>query len=65
MMGAENTAVLKDWADEVRKVETQLRELTAGRDTAIRHALTFAKVADVRRATGLSRERIYQIRDAG
>jgi len=57
MITDENAATLKDWADNVKaSIEN--------RNEAIRHALKLgASVAEVVKLTGLTRARIYQIRD--
>jgi hypothetical protein len=57
MISDENAAILKDWADNVK---TSIQN----RDKAIRHALKLgATVAEIVKLTGLTRARIYQIRD--
>ena len=57
MITDENAAILKDWTDNVKgSIE--------GRNLAIKQALSGeAKVAEIVAITGLSRGRIYQIRD--
>jgi hypothetical protein len=58
MISEENAAILKDWADNAR---TSVDE----RNKAIIHALKLgATVAEVVKLTGLTRARIYQIKDA-
>jgi hypothetical protein len=57
MITEENATALKDSADNVKA------SLEA-RNTAIKHALTTgASVAEIVAITGLTRARIYQIRD--
>lgn len=58
-----NLDALADLAGAVVRAEADLRALAEKRDAAIREALTAgARPVDVVRATGLSRERIYQIK---
>jgi len=53
-----NAATLKDWAENAKTA-------LASRDRAIVHALKLgATVAEVVELTGLTRGRIYQIKDA-
>lgn len=64
MLSDENKTVLKDWADAVRKTERALRKDVEGRDGAIRAALELgAGVGEIVKITGLTRARVYQIRD--
>lgn len=57
MISDENAAAIKDAADNM-KIDI------SNRNTAIRHALKHgATVGEVVRLTGLTRARIYQIRD--
>jgi len=50
--------------DDLRQVVDQLAELTARRDDLIRELLAAGeRPTDLARAAGLSRERIYQIKD--
>lgn len=64
MITDENAAVLKDWAGATKKLEAQTRETAQGRDNAIRQALKLgAGVAEIVKLTGLTRARVYQIRD--
>jgi hypothetical protein len=57
MITDENAATLKDWADNVKGS-------IAGRNAAIVQALKLGtSVAEVVKITGLTRARIYQIRD--
>lgn len=57
MISDENATILKDWADNVK---TSIQ----GRNDAIRHALQLgAKVSEIVALTGLTRARIYQIKD--
>ena len=57
MITDENAAILKDWAENVK---TSLHE----RDKAIVHAIKLgATVAEVVKLTGLTRARIYQIKN--
>ena len=63
MLNAENVAILKDWADEVARLDVDRAVAAAGRDVAIRAALAMAGVGEVVTVTGLTRARIYQIRD--
>lgn len=57
MITDENAAILKDWADNVR-------DSLKSRDKAICHALKLgASVMEIVKLTGLTRARIYQIRD--
>lgn len=57
MISEENAAILKDWSDNVR---TSIE----GRNDAIKHALKLgAKVSEIVAITGLTRARIYQIKD--
>ena len=54
---------LRSQADAVDNANTQLSKAVAQRDRAIRYALSQgARVMDVVEATGLSRERVYQIK---
>lgn len=63
MLTDENAAILKDWADEVQRVELALSEAKAGRDAAIRGALSLgAGVGEIVSLTGLTRARIYQLK---
>lgn len=63
MLEEDNAAVLKDWADESRRLESALRVNNEGRDGAIRHALKLgAGVGELVKVTGLTRARIYQIK---
>jgi ABC-type iron transport system FetAB permease component len=58
MITDENAYALKDWADNVKSS-------IENRDKAIRHALKLgATVAEVVKLTGLTRARIYQIRNS-
>lgn len=64
MITEENAATLKDWADATKADETTARKTAHGRDDAIRKALKIgAGVAEIVKLTGLTRARIYQIRD--
>lgn len=57
MIADENAAILKDWADNVK---TSI----ANRNNAIRQALKLgATVDEIVKLTGLTRARIYQIKD--
>lgn len=57
MITDENAATLKDWADNVK---TSIKN----RDKAIVHALKLgATVAEIVNLTGLTRARIYQIKE--
>lgn len=65
MLSEDNAAILKDWADAARKLETELRETIAGRDEAIRQALTLGVgVGEIVKLTGVTRARVYQIKGA-
>lgn len=55
--------ILKDWADEVRRLDAASAKTAEGRDLAIREALgDGAGVVEIVKATGLTRARIYQIK---
>lgn len=60
----ENAAILKDWADATRKLDAELRSTITGRDTAIREALRLgAGVGEIVKLTGVTRARVYQIKE--
>jgi hypothetical protein len=67
MLDPENTAALKAWADGVRESEARLKADVEGRDAAIRELLSDPDynvgATELMRITGLTRARIYQIRD--
>jgi hypothetical protein len=55
---------LREWQEAVTETQAILDDNTAGRDQRIRAALTAgATVAQVVTATGLTRARVYQIRN--
>lgn len=56
---------LADWAESVRDAEAAAKHNAKGRDKAIRKAIEQGvTVPRIVKATGLTRGRIYQIRDA-
>lgn len=64
MITEENASILKDWADAARDLERRHHEAVKGRDAAIRGALKLgAGVAEIVRLAGVTRARVYQIRD--
>lgn len=64
MMDADDVANIKGWFELVRAAEERARETAEGRDMAIRRVLAAgAKIKEITDITGLSRARVYQIRD--
>lgn len=65
----DTTAILADlteWAEATRKAEETTRYNAEGRDKTIKLAIAQKiPVAAIVQATGLTRGRIYQIRDQG
>ena len=64
MLSDENAKIVTEYAKKVTDLTEKLSKATADRDGVIRDALLVeAKPTELSRLTGISRMRIYQIRD--
>ena len=64
MLSDENAKIVTEYAKKVTDLTKKLSKATAERDGVIRDALLgAAKPTELSRLTGISRMRIYQIRD--
>ena len=63
MLSEENAKILTEYAKKVNDLTDKLSKATAERNNVIRDALGYAKPTEISRLTGISRIRIYQIRD--
>ena len=64
MLSDENARIVTEYAKKVTDLTEKLSKATADRDGVIRDALLVeAKPTELSRLTGISRMRIYQIRD--